>query len=72
MHCYFLAHFLFLRKNFESQQLHSLLFYSSQIMTPIPPVSSPPLTSKMKEPADNENLDVSEVFYIAVVMFEVF
>uniref|UniRef100_A0A8V0Y6I3 Phosphatidylinositol 3-kinase catalytic subunit type 3 n=1 Tax=Gallus gallus TaxID=9031 RepID=A0A8V0Y6I3_CHICK len=30
---------------------------SSQIMTPIPPVSSPPLTSKMKEPADNENLD---------------
>lgn len=41
-------------------------------MTPIPPVSSPPLTSKMKEPADNENLDVSEVFYIAVVMFEVF
>uniref|UniRef100_A0A8C9G0K5 phosphatidylinositol 3-kinase n=1 Tax=Pavo cristatus TaxID=9049 RepID=A0A8C9G0K5_PAVCR len=30
---------------------------SSQIMTPIPSVSSPPLTSKTKEPADNENLD---------------
>uniref|UniRef100_A0A8C6Z2X2 Phosphatidylinositol 3-kinase catalytic subunit type 3 n=1 Tax=Nothoprocta perdicaria TaxID=30464 RepID=A0A8C6Z2X2_NOTPE len=30
---------------------------SSQIMSPIPPVSSPPLTSKTKEPADNENLD---------------
>ncbi|XP_025946460.1 phosphatidylinositol 3-kinase catalytic subunit type 3 isoform X4 [Apteryx rowi] len=30
---------------------------SSQIMSPIPPVSSPPLTSKTKELADNENLD---------------
>uniref|UniRef100_A0A8C3GFE7 Phosphatidylinositol 3-kinase catalytic subunit type 3 n=1 Tax=Cairina moschata TaxID=8855 RepID=A0A8C3GFE7_CAIMO len=30
---------------------------SSQIMTPMPSVSSPPLTSKAKEPADNENLD---------------
>ncbi|XP_010186138.1 PREDICTED: phosphatidylinositol 3-kinase catalytic subunit type 3, partial [Mesitornis unicolor] len=30
---------------------------SSQIMTPVPPVSSPPLTSKTKELADNENLD---------------
>lgn len=45
---------------------------SSQIMTPIPSVSSPPLTSKMKEPADNENLDVSQVFYVAIVMFEAF
>ncbi|XP_041346190.1 phosphatidylinositol 3-kinase catalytic subunit type 3 isoform X4 [Pyrgilauda ruficollis] len=30
---------------------------SSQIMSPIPPVSSPPLTSKTKELAENENLD---------------
>ncbi|KQK78758.1 phosphatidylinositol 3-kinase catalytic subunit type 3 isoform X5 [Amazona aestiva] len=30
---------------------------SSQIMSPVPPVSSPPLTSKTKELADNENLD---------------
>ncbi|NXD46303.1 PK3C3 kinase, partial [Copsychus sechellarum] len=30
---------------------------SSQIMSPIPPVSSPPLASKTKEPAENENLD---------------
>ncbi|XP_065512602.1 phosphatidylinositol 3-kinase catalytic subunit type 3 isoform X2 [Caloenas nicobarica] len=30
---------------------------SSQIMSPIPPVSSPPLTSKTKELADSENLD---------------
>uniref|UniRef100_A0A8C3PHI7 Phosphatidylinositol 3-kinase catalytic subunit type 3 n=1 Tax=Calidris pygmaea TaxID=425635 RepID=A0A8C3PHI7_9CHAR len=30
---------------------------SSQIMSPLPPVSSPPLTSKTKELADNENLD---------------
>uniref|UniRef100_A0A8D2QFN2 Phosphatidylinositol 3-kinase catalytic subunit type 3 n=1 Tax=Zonotrichia albicollis TaxID=44394 RepID=A0A8D2QFN2_ZONAL len=30
---------------------------SSQIMSPIPPVSSPPLASKTKELAENENLD---------------
>ncbi|XP_030323524.1 phosphatidylinositol 3-kinase catalytic subunit type 3 isoform X3 [Calypte anna] len=30
---------------------------SSQIMNPVPSVSSPPLTSKTKELADNENLD---------------
>ncbi|KAM6033762.1 phosphatidylinositol 3-kinase catalytic subunit type 3 isoform 4-T4 [Chlamydotis macqueenii] len=30
---------------------------SSQIMSPVPPVSSPPLTSKTKELADSENLD---------------
>ncbi|GAB0208896.1 phosphatidylinositol 3-kinase catalytic subunit type 3 [Grus japonensis] len=30
---------------------------SSHIMSPIPPVSSPPLTSKIKEFADNENFD---------------
>uniref|UniRef100_A0A803W1G3 Phosphatidylinositol 3-kinase catalytic subunit type 3 n=1 Tax=Ficedula albicollis TaxID=59894 RepID=A0A803W1G3_FICAL len=30
---------------------------SSQIMSPIPPISSPPLTSKTKELTENENLD---------------
>lgn len=45
---------------------------SSQIMSPIPPVSSPPLTSKTKELADNENLDVSQILYLAFLIPEAF
>ncbi|NXS51149.1 PK3C3 kinase, partial [Brachypteracias leptosomus] len=37
---------------------------SSQIMSPNPPVSSPPLTSKTKELPDSENLDVSQMLYL--------
>lgn len=42
---------------------------SSQIMSPIPPVSSPPLTSKTKELADSENLDVSQTLYLGFDTF---
>lgn len=42
---------------------------SSQIMSPIPPVSSPPLTSKTKELADNENLDVSQMIYLTFFLY---
>lgn len=43
---------------------------SSQIMSPIPPVSSPPLTSKTKELAENENLDVSHmIYFLFIVLF---
>jgi len=41
-------------------------------MSPIPPVSSPPLTSKTKELADNENLDVSQMLCLAVLIPEAF
>ncbi|RMC00722.1 hypothetical protein DUI87_22749 [Hirundo rustica rustica] len=43
---------------------------SSQIMSPVPPVSSPPLTSKTKELAENENLDVFRVLYNRYVIVE--
>lgn len=42
-------------------------------MSPIPPVSSPPLTSKTKELAENENLDVSHTItlYLLYLSYDV-
>lgn len=55
--------------------LMSVTFFplcSSQIMSPVPPVSSPPLTSKTKELADNENLDVSQILYLHFLYLRLF